>query len=58
MAFTTLVVASVISAGINASCYEFSKAGYRDCAFVYDVLLKTNFTTLKAAAGGKCIFTH
>jgi hypothetical protein len=44
MAFTTLVVASVISAGINASCYEFNRAGYKDCAFVYDALVGVNFT--------------
>ena len=52
MAFTTLVVASVISAGINSTCYEFNRKGSKDCAYVYDSILGVNFTTLKAAAGG------
>lgn len=55
LAFTLLVVASVFSAGINATCYEFNRAGKPDCGFVYETYLGVNFTTLKAAAGGKFI---
>ena len=53
MAFMVLVVASIVSAGIKATCYEFSRFGRPDCAFVYDTYLGVNFNTLKAAAGGK-----